>query len=377
MKWSIKIGSVFGIPVKVHITFLLLLILIFYVGNAVIGLDGLRGVIFVCLVFASVVFHELSHSIVARGYGIKVEDITLLPIGGVSRMASVPEKPLQEILIAAAGPASSILLGIILFFVAKLVGTPITLQDLSVRENILAQLCAVNFVLAAFNLIPAFPMDGGRILRGVLGLYLGPMKSTRIAVGVGQIFAIGLFFLGLWTMNLFIILIALFVYLGAEGEERQMGIMLTLGGVTAAGAMISDVDVVSPRDNVGKVADLYTHRFQGDFPVVDRSEVIGLLTREILTEALHKRGPAVAVEEVMLKEFPIATETTPLTEILERMQSSGTKAVTIIRDGDLKGIITLEQIGRYSMLCAGYSCEFLHHSETTGNYEQSKPVTTQ
>jgi Zn-dependent protease len=160
MKWSFKIGSILGIPVKVHLTFLLLLLLVYFVGTSVVGRGGLSGVIFVVLIFASVVFHELSHSIVARHYGIQVLDITLLPIGGVARMPSPPDNPMQEIIISAAGPIASLVLGFSLSFAGLVLGYDVSLSDFWVRGSLLGQLAAVNFVLAIFNLIPAFPMDG-------------------------------------------------------------------------------------------------------------------------------------------------------------------------------------------------------------------------
>ncbi len=150
MKWSFRIGSIMGIPVLVHMTFVLLLILIFFAGTSIVGVGGLNGVIFVLLVFASVVFHELSHALVARYFGIEVVDITLLPIGGVARMPNPPKNPVQEILISAAGPAASLILAFCLWVFADLFGTPVTISDLSVGGNMLAQLSAVNFVFGHF-----------------------------------------------------------------------------------------------------------------------------------------------------------------------------------------------------------------------------------
>lgn len=359
MKWAFRIGSVLGIPLKVHITFLLLLLIVFFVGDRFIGTGGMRGLIFVVLIFASVVFHELSHALVARHYGIKVIDITLLPIGGVARMPTTPEEPRQEILISAAGPAASLVLAISLWFISDLLGYGLSFWNVSMQGNILAQLAAVNLVLAIFNIIPAFPMDGGRVLRGLLSLYMNPMTATRVAVGIGQALAIGLFFFGLLSMNIFMILIALFVYMGAEAEERQLGIMLPLKGVTVRSAMVSDIDVLSPNDTVGAVAEHYCRGFQEDFPVVHDHKLVGLITRDTLINALHKKGSSVPVSEVMATNFPTATEDTPVIEVLERIQGSGTKAVPILRFGEIIGLITLEQIGRYSMLCAGYSCDFM------------------
>lgn len=359
MKWSFRIGSIMGIPVMVHMTFVLLLILIFFAGAPIVGIGGLNGVLFVVLIFASVVFHELSHSIVARHFGIEVVDITLLPIGGVARMPNPPKDPIQEILISVAGPAASLILAFCLWILADLFGTEVTLSDLSVRGNMLAQLSAVNFILAVFNLIPAFPMDGGRVLRGLLGLYLSPYTSTRVAVGVGQVFAILLFFLGLWVMNLFMILIAMFVYLGAEAEERQMGIMMSLGGVTAGSAMSTNVETVSPSSTLGEVATLYAKAFQADFPVVDDRRLVGLVTRDALVTALHQSGPSALVSQAMVRDFFTAVEDTPLTEVLKKMQDSGINAVPILKGSELRGLITLEQIGKFNMLCSGYSCDFI------------------
>lgn len=359
MKWSIRMGSIFGIPVKLHLTFLLLLALIYFIGPSLIGIGGLQGVVFVILVFASVVFHELSHAMVARHYGIQVSDITLLPIGGVARMATLPEEPIQEILISVAGPIASIVLGFSLWFLADLFGSQVTLTDMSVKGNLLAQLAALNFVLAIFNLLPAFPMDGGRILRGFLALYMPPLKATRIAVGIGQVFAIGLFFLGIFSGNLFMVLIALFVYMGAEAEERQLGVTLSLGKATAESAMISDVVTLDPDQTVGHAAERYAHGFQSDFPVMDGRRLVGLVTRDHLVESLHKQGPSAPVRQIMSTDFPTAMPQTPLLEVLEKMQATGSKVVPILDAGELTGLITLEQIGRYNMLCSGMSCEFL------------------
>ncbi|MGC8603957.1 MAG: site-2 protease family protein, partial [Desulfomonilaceae bacterium] len=355
--------SIFGIPLNVHITFILLLILIYFVGGSIIGTGGLAGVVFVVLVFASVVFHELSHSLVAKHFGISVIDITLLPIGGVSRMAETPDKPLEELLIAVAGPASSFLLAFLLWFTADFFGTGVTISDFSVKGGLLAQLTAVNLVLGLFNLVPAFPMDGGRVLRSGLALYLTPYKATKIAVGVGQGFAIFMFFWGFFSGNIFLILIALFVYLGAEAEERQMGIMVALGGVRASAAMISDIETLTPFQTVGDAAEHFCRSFQGDYPVLDGSRLIGLVTREAIVDTLHRRGPSTPISETMIRNFPTASEQTPVTDVLQKMQTSGAKAIPIMDGGKLKGLITLEQIGRYNMLCSGYSCEFLGTSK--------------
>ncbi len=364
MKWSFKIGSIMGIPLQVHLTFLLLLLLIFFAGTSVIGMGGLYGVIFVILIFASVVFHELSHAVVARHFGIAVQDITLLPIGGVARMVKTPDKPTQEILVSAAGPFSSLVLAFSLWFVAYLIGIDVKFAEAEKGGNLVAQLIFVNVALAIFNLLPAFPMDGGRVLRGFLSLYLAPYKATRIAVSVGQIFAIGLFFLGLYSMNFFMILIALFVYLGAEAEERQTTIVSSLGVANAGTAMITDLETITPDDSIGHAAELYCRSFQQDFPVMEGSRLKGILTRDLLTETLHQKGPSARVKDIMITDFEFVNEQTPLSEVFQKIQTTGLKVVPVLKGVELRGLITLEQIGRYHMLCSGYSCDFLQAGKT-------------
>jgi Zn-dependent protease/CBS domain-containing protein len=367
MRWSWKIGSILGIPVRVHFTFLLLLVLIFFAGNSFIGIGGVSGVVFVILVFGSVVAHELSHSMVARYFGIEVVDITLLPIGGVARMPMPASSPKEEILISIAGPIASLALAFSLWFLARAFGSSVTLGDFSVYNGMLAQLAAVNIVLALFNLVPAFPMDGGRILRGVLALYLRPFTATRIAVGVGQVFAILMFFYGLMVGNFMMVLIALFVYMGAETEERQVGIMMSLGHATANSAMIRHVDTLSPTRTVGDAAEMFAQGFQSDFPIIEDRRLVGLVTREALLQTLHQQGPSVLLSQIMIRDFPTALEDTPLIDILGKIEESGIKAAPVMKGAELRGMVTLEQIGRYNMLCAGYSCEFLDRGVRAGS----------
>jgi CBS domain-containing protein len=178
------------------------------------------------------------------------------------------------------------------------------------------------------------------------------------------VFAILLFFLGFFSANLFLILIALFVYLGAEAEERQMGIMVSLGGALAKDAMITDIITFSPERTVGEAATKFAHGFQSDFPIVEDRRLVGLVTREALVDSLHKHGPSIPVSEVMVRDFPTALEDTSLIQVLEKIQNSGSKSVPVMKSGELSGLVTLEQIGRYNMLCSGYSCEFMHPGDS-------------
>ncbi len=218
MKGSIKLFTVSGISVKLHITFVLLLFLVLQ--------GGTKWAFLTVSIFCFVILHELCHAFVAKRFGIPVREITLYPIGGVASMSRLPDKPVQEFLISAAGPLFNILVIIIFFFPLKaLLGADVIFHPLSTATWPLtfAYVYWINLMLASFNLIPAFPMDGGRILRAVLARSMGYHKATRIAVNMGRIFSLIFAAVGVIRFNIFLIVIALFIYMAASGEEAQVG----------------------------------------------------------------------------------------------------------------------------------------------------------
>jgi Zn-dependent protease len=226
MKGSIKLFEIFGISINIHITFLLLPVLFYFK-------EGLSGVLLVIIIFACVTFHELTHSLVAKKFGIGVRDITLLPIGGVASMSKMPESPKQEFLISVSGPLSNIFLAAVfflIFYYTPWIPREVLRHPLSGESLIytVAWLPWANMMLAVFNMLPAFPMDGGRVLRAILSIRMNYAKATRIAVGIGHIFAIIFGFWGLVTGNIFLILIALFIYIAASAEEAQVNMLETL-----------------------------------------------------------------------------------------------------------------------------------------------------
>jgi Zn-dependent protease/predicted transcriptional regulator len=352
MKWSFKIGKLFGIPIRVHLTFLLLLLFIGIVGSKQGGSSGaLFGIIAIIFIFVCVILHEVGHSLVAVHYGIKVNDIILLPIGGVSRMEEIPEDPKQEITISIVGPLVSFGLALLFFVLAVAIHQSINFKQINLfNRNVVASLFWINLVLGLFNLIPAFPMDGGRVLRGILATRMESLKATKIAVGVGQGFAILLFFFGIF-FNWWMALIAIFIYLGAEGEERMVAVKSSLGKSPVKLAMLTEVHTVSPDETVGEVLESICHGLQQDFPVVEEGEVVGILTREAIFSALHKHEKSIRVKEVMQKDFVSTTEDASLSEIYKTMTSHRLFVMPVMKDKKLRGMINLEQIGKYHMIC--------------------------
>ena len=269
MAWSIPIGAVKGTIIRVHFTFLLFLVWIAVTHYAQGGRDAaLQGVVFMALLFLRVLLHELGHVFAARRYGVQTPDITLLPIGGVARLERIPEEPSQELIIALAGPAVNIAIAAVLYVALGgfLPRDSMELQNPGV--NLLARLASVNIFLAVFNLIPAFPMDGGRVLRAILAHRLGYSRGTQIAASIGQAVALGLGLLGLMG-NPLLIFIAVFVYLGAASESHAVQMRQVSRGMLVSDAMITRFENLTPDSRVEDAVQCLIHTTQHEFPVVD------------------------------------------------------------------------------------------------------------
>jgi len=351
MRWSFKVGSVFSIPIRIHITFFLLLAFVAIIGKT--PTEGLYGVLFVLLVFVCVILHELSHSLVAMRFGHVVRNITLLPIGGMAQMDEIPDDPKQEIFISLAGPLMSVAISGVLFGVLAFLHIPIeTIKSESFFEgNLLLNLFWINIFLAGFNIIPAFPMDGGRVLRGILGMFIDHMRATRIAVFIGQVFAIFLFFLGIFS-NLWLVLIAVFIYLGAEGEERMWAIRHALSDARVKEVMLTDFRTLSPSDLLSTAKEAFLHTSQGNFPVKYGDTLIGILRRDLIVRGISEGRDNERVTEFIDRDFLSTTERQKLVTLYKEMTERGVEMVPVMREKSLVGIITMEQIGRYHMLSA-------------------------
>ena len=352
MKWQWKLGRFAGIDVYVHATFLLLIGWVGYNywrefqdwGRVFIG------ILFILALFVCVVLHEYGHALTARKYGIKTRDITLYPIGGVARLERMPDRPIEELWVALAGPAVNLVIAGILFLYLVLTNnlTPITSMSLA-GGSFLERLMTVNVFLAVFNLIPAFPMDGGRVLRALLALRLDYVQATQIAATIGQGIALLFGFIGLFT-NSFLLFIALFVWIGAAQEASMVQVRHSLGGIPITRAMQTDFQVLSPSDTLARVVELILAGSQQDFPVVENGRVVGILDRDTFISALSKNGQNTSVAEVMHRNVPEIDSHDMVEKALMRLQESGSKTLPVTHGGRLVGLITAENITEFLMI---------------------------
>ncbi len=353
MRWSIRLGSVKGTTVRIHLTFLLLLA---WVAALYWGRGGLPsapdGVLFITLVFACVVLHEFGHVLVARRFGIRTPDITLYPFGGVASLERMPERPREEILVALAGPAVNVVIAAVLFLV---LGARFDLADAAQVQDasmsLAGRLAAVNVILVAFNLIPAFPTDGGRVLRAVLAMFTDRVRATAIAARAGQAFAALFVFLGLLG-NPLLVLIGVFIWLAAGAESRMVEERAMALGRTARDATIRRYETLPAEATAEDASRLLLATTQQEFPVIARGERFeGFVTRAGLIEALKTGGPSTPVSAFMVREVPTAVETAPLEEVMEGIARSEARAVAILDGaGRLSGYVSLDNLSELMML---------------------------
>jgi Zn-dependent protease/CBS domain-containing protein len=347
---SVGVVTLFGVPVRFHFTFVLMLLFLLFIG---IGghQSGAYTAIYIAALFFSVLLHELGHTLVARHFGIHTIEIVMFPIGGISRPERQP-KPVEELPISLAGPMVNLLIA------AALIGW-LTLQQgwvalESLREptdaNLAERIAFGNLALFLFNLLPAYPMDGGRILRSFLALHRPVEEATRIAASAGQGLAILMGLAGLLWGNFMLIFVALFVYLGALQEGTAAKGRIFTSGFPVSAAMITDFRTLTHGQTIREAGQLLLATSQHDFPVMHGESVIGLLTRSALVEGMLSQGPDAYVSSVMAREFPRLTPEMPLAEALQRL--SGSPACALVMDsGDrLVGMLTSEHLSEFIVL---------------------------
>jgi Zn-dependent protease/CBS domain-containing protein len=353
MRWQWKLGTFAGIDVYMHATFLLLIVWVGYTYWLQHGtLEKVaEGILFILALFLCVVLHEYGHALTARRYGIKTRDITLYPIGGVARLERLPDKPIEELWVALMGPAVNLVIAAVLFAILYLSGGPTPMTDLTMTSgSFLARLMTVNISLVLFNLIPAFPMDGGRVLRALLAMRLEYVRATQIAANVGQGLAFLFGFIGLFN-NPFLLFIAFFVWIGASQEASMVQMKNSLSGIPVTRAMLTDFKTLSARDTLAQVVGLILAGSQHDFPIVDENgRAIGILERDDLIRALSQRGQNVPVVDVMRRNLPSVDSHEMVETALMRLQESGAKALPVVHAGQLVGLITTENITEFLMI---------------------------
>jgi len=352
VKWSWKIGTFSGIDVFIHATFLLIIgwVGLSYWGQTRTVAGTLEGILFTLVLFGCVVLHEFGHALTARRYGIKTRDITLYPIGGVARLERMPDKPIQEFWVALAGPAVNVVIAALLFGWLTATGSPAPFTGLSMTSGpFLERLLLVNVTLVVFNLIPAFPMDGGRVLRSLLAMRLEYTRATQIAANIGQGLALMFGFIGLFS-NPSLLFIAFFVWIGAAQEASMVQMKSSLGGIPVGRAMLTNFDELSPRDSLSRAVELILRGTQTDFPVVEGNAVVGVLTRGDVLAALSRQGQEAAVGEIMRREFQIADTNEMLEPAFARLQTCDCHTMPVTSRGQLVGLLTSENIGEFLMI---------------------------
>ena len=354
MRWSWRIGQVAGIVVYMHATFLLLIlfILIYEWTQGRSLLTALAGVGFILAVFFCVVLHEFGHALTARQYGIRTRDITLLPIGGLARLERMPDDPRQELVVAVAGPFVNVLIaaGLYAFLLLRGVQPQVDAFQL-VGGDFLTNLLSVNVGLVLFNLLPAFPMDGGRVLRALLATRLEYTRATQIAARIGQGMAFLFGLVGLFS-NPFLVFIALFVWMGAEQEASMVQMRTSLGGIPVQRVMLTDFCTLGADDTLASAVKHILAGSQQDFLVVEGDRVLGVLTRADLLPALAERGSAGYVRDAMQTEFVTADSHDMLEQVLAKVQVCKCRSLPVLHGGRLVGMFTMDNVGEFLMIQA-------------------------
>ena len=353
MSWSVNIGSIAGTAVRIHFTFLLFLVWIFVAswssGGPAAAWDGLA---FMLLLFTCVLAHEFGHIFTARAFGVPTPDVTLLPIGGVARLARIPEKPSEELLVAIAGPLVNVVIALGLIALGGASLDPHQLVAMTnAHASLIDRLAAVNLFLAAFNMIPAFPMDGGRVLRALLATRLGHVRATEIAAAIGQLVAFGLGFLGLFG-NPLLIFIAVFVYLAASSEAHLVAIRAMTRDVPVSAAMMTEYATLTPDEHIDAAIETLLRTSQSEFPVIDAEHrLVGLLDRDGMIRALKTLGPDAHVDAAMTTDVPTVSSRSCLEDAFRILQEKSAPAVGIVDAlGRLVGLITSETVGEMLMV---------------------------
>lgn len=345
MSWSIKLFTLGGTAVRMHLTFPLLIVWIAVIEwQRGTPQDAARGVLFILVLFACVVLHEFGHIWAARRYGIRTPDVTLLPIGGVASMERMPEKPAQEIAVALAGPAVNAAIAFVI-----LVGLRLDASGLSfgaIQGSFLAQIAAANLVLLIFNLVPAFPMDGGRVLRGVLAIWLGFGRATQVAARIGQGLAIVLAAIG-FMGNPLLVLIAIFIFAAAGGEARYVKLRELARGRSVTDAMIAPLETLSVMATADDAAALLARTAQREVPVLDgAARLRGVVVRGSILDAVKRNRGATPVLELMSGDVPTVAQSTGLETAIPLLFASRARCIGVVDTaGRFVGYLTPESVG--------------------------------
>jgi Zn-dependent protease/CBS domain-containing protein len=345
--WSIPAGRLFGVDIRIHLTFLFLLVFVWFTQSLAMGTSGaVRGMALVVIVFGCVVLHELGHALVARRSGLAVRSIILLPIGGITLMEEVGQAnpdPARDIRVAVAGPLVNLVIATVsgAFILAFLPQAHLWERPFVHAGNLPRALFWGNLFLGAFNLLPAYPMDGGRILRALLAERMDYVQATRRAVTIGQGFAMLLIFLGIW--NTWLMLIGFFLFVGAQLEDRSVVFQSVLESVRMEDVMLTGFNTLSPADTLEDALHKAVHTLQDDFPVVRGSDMVGVISKQHIVQALRASGNGY-VQSVMVRVFDIAQRNDSLASAFRKLRGHGLSMIPVVENQRLVGIVTMQNL---------------------------------
>ena len=350
--WSIPVGRLFGIEIRIHLTFLFLLVFVWSTEAAAQdAAAALRGLALVGIIFGSVVLHELGHALVARGSGIPAKGIILLPIGGITILDeahAVPD-PLnawkRDIRIAVAGPLVNLLLAGLsaMILLAVIPGFSLTARPLLHSSNLLRSFVWANVYLGLFNLLPAYPMDGGRALRAIFSRRVDMVQATQRAVRIGQVFSIMFMMVGMLVSNWWLVMIGFFLFIGAQLEERSAVFQSVLQSVRLEEVMLTDFATLSPADTLEDALEKAVHTLQDDFPVVRGSDMVGVISRQKILDALRAEGNGY-VQAAMNRIFDVAARQESLASAFRKLSARNLSIIPVVDEQHLIGIVTLQNL---------------------------------
>ncbi|MGA9527489.1 MAG: site-2 protease family protein [Terriglobales bacterium] len=350
--WSIPIGRLFGIEIRIHLTFLFLLVFVW--GTEATAQDAtaaIRGLGLVGIIFGSVVLHELGHALAARNSGIQAKGIILLPIGGITILDeahAIPD-PLnawkRDIRIAVAGPLVNLVIAAVaaLFLSAAIPGFSLTAKPLMHSSALLRSIVWVNVFLGLFNLLPAYPMDGGRALRALFSRRIDMVHATQRAVRIGHVFSILFMMVGILVSNWWLVMIGFFLFVGAQLEERSAVFQSVLQSVRLEEVMLTDFATLSPADTLEDALEKAVHTLQDDFPVVRGSDMVGVISKQKILEALRAEGNGY-VQAVMSRIFDVAAKQESLASAFRKLSARNLSIIPVVDEQHLIGIVTLQNL---------------------------------
>jgi Zn-dependent protease/predicted transcriptional regulator len=354
MKWSLYIGKIAEIRLLLHWTFL---ILVLWIGFAQIFRggsinDALYSMGTILAVFAIVVLHELGHALTARRYGIQTRKILLLPIGGIADLERIPEDPKEELVIAIAGPMVNVVIAAILYFttpVKSIFLEETDLIELARYQLFWATMFSINVLLILFNMIPAFPLDGGRVLRALLAFRMNRSKATRIAFQIGQFIAIVFVFVGLF-INPFLSIIGVFIFFAAQSENYITKHQEFLGKYVARDAMITNFTMLAPTTTLREVSDRIIHGSEQDFVILENGKLAGILTYPVFIQGLRDYSWETLVKNIMVTSFDNIDVNENLDKIFIKLQRDKISFLPVVENNELAGIINLNNINEFLMI---------------------------